>query len=545
MTPPEPPETGSNALPVPDWSSSAAAGTLDSRRSQLTALTILVLLCSGIVAAGYRYYRAQRENIEAGIQAQISAIADLKVQQVVAWRNERVADALLFSASPLLQAPPTPARDGQLRSWMETFRAHAGYSQVALLDPDGHALLNASDGTNAAASLLVPLVRRALESGEVVVSDPYSVPGGPTLIDVVAPLPPQQTGSAFRAVLLHIDASAFLLASVQSWPTPSPTAESLLVRADGDRVRFLHPLRHKRWVGEQFTLAFQENLPAALAARGAEGIRKGIDYRGVSVAAALKPVPGTRWALVAKVDNSEIYAPLGHQSRVTALVVGLLLAACLAAYGFFWHRQQNRFYRRQYRAERQRRALEERYARLRTYINDIVLLFDDQGRILEANDRAVATYGYTMEELLGLSILDLLDHSERASFDLRWENLAAHGSEVLEGLHRRRDGSTIPVEVSSRTFEVDGIRYRHSVIRDITERHRADRALRLATRATRVLSASNQAVIRGETRPGCSAISARPSLIPAAIRWHGSVSPNGTPAKPCASSPPKEPAWST
>ena len=121
---------------------------------------------------------------------------------------------------------------------------------------------------------------------------------------------------------------------------------------------------------------------------------------------------------------------------------------------------------------------------------------DDRGCLLEANDRALAAYGYSRRELLGLRIRDLLDPSEYATFDGRWQNLEEQGAEVFEGRHRRSDGSSFPVEVSSRRFESAGRILTHSVIRDISERKRAEEQVRRVTRAMQVLSASNQAVVR-------------------------------------------------
>jgi hypothetical protein len=71
------------------------------------------------------------------------------------------------------------------------------------------------------------------------------------------------------------------------------------------------------------------DLPAAMAARGIEGVHYGLDYRGVPVMAALRQVPETPWALVAKMDTEEIYTPLLQRSITMGLVAGLLLAACL------------------------------------------------------------------------------------------------------------------------------------------------------------------------------------------------------------------------
>jgi PAS domain S-box-containing protein len=189
-------------------------------------------------------------------------------------------------------------------------------------------------------------------------------------------------------------------------------------------------------------------------------------------------------------------APLRARSPAFGLVIGLLLVAGLTTFGLVWHLRQSRFYRREQPADWQRRSLAGRYTHLSGMVHDVVLLLDTEGRIVEANDRAVATYGYSLPELMQLSVRDLLDPAYLPNLALHWRDVSESGAEVFESRHRRKDGSSLPVEVSSRTIEVDGRLFRQSVIRDITERKRMEEDLRRATRAMRVLSASNQAVVR-------------------------------------------------
>ena len=191
----------------------------------------------------------------------------------------------------------------------------------------------------------------------------------------------------------------------------------------------------------------------------------------------------------------------------------LLLAVCLTTSGLICHVRKNWFYRRQPEAEMVRRALAGRYDHLSRYVNDIVLLLDQEGKILEANDRAASAYGYSGEELLQMSIQDLTEASALAECPQRVAEVARNGSALFETKHRRKDGSLLPVEVSCRLVESEGHKLHQSVIRDITERKRADEQLRRATRAMRVLSASNQALVRSTDEAGlfraiCGAASA-------------------------------------
>jgi PAS domain S-box-containing protein len=158
-------------------------------------------------------------------------------------------------------------------------------------------------------------------------------------------------------------------------------------------------------------------------------------------------------------------------------------------------------------------AFAGRYAHLSRYVNDVVLVLDESGRILETNDRAASIYGYSIEELLQLSVRDLLHESEVPHYGLRVQAMLERGSALFESVHRRKDGSPVEVEVSYRAIETEGRKLHQSIVRDISERKRAEEDLRRATRAMRVLSASNQALIRSTDEAGlfraiCGAVTA-------------------------------------
>ncbi len=135
--------------------------------------------------------------------------------------------------------------------------------------------------------------------------------------------------------------------------------------------------------------------------------------------------------------------------------------------------------------ERARHASCERYARsmrrlalLAESANDILLMFDEGGRIVEANARAVAAYGWTRDVLLGLSVTDL--RAAAVDDELSGQFFRATKGErfTFETVHRRADGGDFPAEVSTGSVEIDGQRWILAIVRDITERKQAEGALR-------------------------------------------------------------------
>jgi PAS domain S-box-containing protein len=113
------------------------------------------------------------------------------------------------------------------------------------------------------------------------------------------------------------------------------------------------------------------------------------------------------------------------------------------------------------------------YRGLHDLVRDIILVVDaDTGRIMEVNRAAESAYQYTRAELLALAIQDLRVGSPQSEAD-QLRAAAGEGS-LFEAVHRRKDGSLFPVEVSSRGETIGARHYLLSIIRDITERKRAD-----------------------------------------------------------------------
>jgi PAS domain S-box-containing protein len=118
-------------------------------------------------------------------------------------------------------------------------------------------------------------------------------------------------------------------------------------------------------------------------------------------------------------------------------------------------------------------ATTELYRELHDHVRDIILVIDaDTGRIVEANRAAERAYQYSRAELLELSIYDLRIESALSVTDQM--RLADRQGTLFEALHRRKDGTTFPVEVSSRGETLHDTRYLLSIVRDITERRRAE-----------------------------------------------------------------------
>jgi PAS domain S-box-containing protein len=134
----------------------------------------------------------------------------------------------------------------------------------------------------------------------------------------------------------------------------------------------------------------------------------------------------------------------------------------------------------------ERRQAEEALKLFRTLIdqsNDFIEVIDPpSGRILDINERACLAHGYTRAEYLALNVTDLaVSLPDHASWARNMEEIRRVGFKTVRGLHRRKDGSTFPVEVNVNLIRLDR-EYLIAVVRDISERNHLEEQVRQAVK---------------------------------------------------------------
>jgi PAS domain S-box-containing protein len=463
-------------------------------------LLVYFLLVGCMGAAGFVYYHNLKQDIRQNKQDELSAIAGLKLEQLSAWRRERMSDANFIFTQPeiaeqvdrLRKAPHSPDNRKKVLKWMTAMYRNGNYADMLVLSPNEEVLLSLPERTATVNRSLVALTSEAAQKKTVLFSGLYRGRKNDIRLDLVVPLiivrdgAPVQTGS----VVLRTDPARILFPLIQSWPTPSQTAETLIVRRDGDDVLFLNELRHKKNTALTLRIPVsRSDLPAAMGVKDETGVREGIDYRGVPVLADIRRVPDTAWVLVAKVDRDEIFKDLYVRVRLLGVIGVLLLAGAGLGTGYIWRKRIAEFYRKEYEAEQQKSSLMQRYEYLSKYANDIIIFEDDQGRILDANDRAVASYGYDRGELIGMNIRNIGAPGTVPEVDEQLRLVQMQNGYIYETVHRKKNGVLFPVEVSSNCIDIHGKKFIESIIRDVTERKKADEELKVSLRFLEIVHA--------------------------------------------------------
>jgi len=307
--------------------------------------------------------------------------------------------------------------------------------------------------------------------------------------------------------------------------SPKHAVQMVLDREDKFLLRSVDPAE---WIGKPLPGPQGE----LIRGRSAGFIStRGVD--GVPRLYAIETVTGTQWRVFAGLPENEVFADY-RERLVRAAVISLAFLVLLLALAWrigaaiitpirelastaaritggdtaararvagpveieYVAQQFNRMLDVQDRQREERAALVAHIEKLFRLARDVILLIGPSGNVVEANDAAVAAYGYSVHELRGMNIRDLRTVDAQAAIDRDWQGSTGPVGVLFETVHRRKDGSIFPVEVSAQTIDIEGKPYRQTFIRDIVGRHAADAHIRRLNSAYAMLSETNEAIVR-------------------------------------------------
>lgn len=173
-------------------------------------------------------------------------------------------------------------------------------------------------------------------------------------------------------------------------------------------------------------------------------------------------------------------APFQLSTNMEALADAVLLTAVSAGPLLVWVVRP--YMASQKATESARLQSESQLAEILKAVVDGIVTSDERGIIQVFNPAAEEIFGYTADEVIGKSINVLMPHSEARHHDGYLQkyqetgkaNIIGYGREVTG---RRKDGSEFPIDLAVSQLEIHGKRYFTGVVRDITERKKAENAL--------------------------------------------------------------------
>ncbi|MGQ9801457.1 MAG: PAS domain S-box protein [Candidatus Saccharicenans sp.] len=412
-----------------------------------------------LLTGGYFLLWQETRTIFLELSRDLSTISGLKAEGVKQWRQERLNDAANISASPIflgafsqwLGRPDDLELKGNLVNHLSLASRIYGYENIFVVDNEGQVLLCLEDGAEVVSLETGRSLKQAFDSKKSLLSALQQDKSGHIFLDSVSPII-SRDGSVLGALILRSNASLFLFPFLKSWPTPSRTAEIMLVRRQDEQVFYLNQLRHRdQGAFSPGPSLSRVSLPAVRAVLGQVGVFEGEDYRGIRVLADVRPVPESSWFIVTKIDVAEIRTEARSRSVRTMVILGLLIIIA-AGLAFIGYRQKIIAYLRAlYRAEKAKRETQEEFRTILYSIGDAVMTTDREGRIKLMNPMAEKLTGWKEDEAWGKplsEVFNIINEETRASGEDPVSRVLRIGTTVGLANHTlliSRDGQEIPI----------------------------------------------------------------------------------------------------
>jgi len=474
---------------------------------------LLVLLFLLVPLSGFVVLKIHEPQVEREAYANLKAIADLKASQIENWLYERQNDGAVIMGSAglvgqvdAMQNEPDADRANAIR---ESVRSHlisavdaVQYDAAVLIDVLGNPLLEIGS-SHGLSPQVRGLLAQAFVTHQAQHSEVVADADGVMHLDFVVPLIAYESNGNRKAVgglVLSVLPEQFMFPFVEHWPTASASGEGLLVRRDGDSVLFINEPSHAKGGGLTLRrpLAQSDDPVVAAVNEARSGFGSGADYRGVEVLAAYRPVTGTEWVVVAKLDRSEVMMPLRQLSFWISLIALLALVVIGAVIFLLWRQ-------REHTVQLELQAQSDRV--LRQFYDlpfiGIAISSPTTKGWLRCNDRLCEILGYSREELLTRNWAEMTHPEDLAADVAQFERLLSGEIEAytLDKRFIRKDGSVVLTALDVRGVRTGDGALEHvlATIQDITERKLAEAGTRRLTAIHAAVSECNQAIIRSNS----------------------------------------------
>ena len=448
-------------------------------------LWIFLFFLVALTAIAGMLYMKQRERIIQKQREKLAAVSQLQSTRIQTWhQNYRSVIRLIQSSSMIredLSRATTDRKriqaiDEQVRAVMEIYRIQ----ELHFLDPVTLEHLLTEQIHTDSPPMTAAEREQLIRSPHMITAVWHDNPDEGPHLDFISAIQDEDRVIAFIA--LTVDPFEDLFPLLQQWPTPTMTAESLLISRMDDAVIFLNELRHRKNTAMKLTVPLNRHaLPAAMAVSGVVGPVEGMDYRDVPVFAHVTSVPDTGWFLVTKIDKQETLEPTIHwfwlMSALTATLI--ILAAVLIL--LHWRHQRAVYYRKSLAAKTAHDEQQRRWSTLLKNLPGMAYrcLNDTQWTMVMTSHGTLKLTGYQPDELMGnssVSYADLILPADRSKvWDTVQAAVARRADYQMEYRIRTKEGNVRwvweqGIGIFSPTGKLEAL---EGFITDVTDRRRA------------------------------------------------------------------------
>ncbi len=461
-----------------------------NRKLQYLIALILFVATLAFLLCYYNYVEDSTAAIEQK-KGELTTIANIKTQQIINWRHERVSDAKYLSGNIYMRKsinkfcanPHDTALKNEITSVLMPYMLNNEYSDVIIVSNNNSILLSLSGKVPGVSATEIANIKNAA-STEVFFTDFYLNSKDSAAISIIIPFNCSKSdgcGLCATSIILKIDPYHNLYPLIDLWPLERQSAGIALVEKDAtsDSVLYLTSLQKKNKPALKYKISLTDTMvPAVKAVLGKTGLYFAKDYHGTDVLAHSDKIPGTPWYIITKVATSEINQPVAEAQRwfaISIIIIGLLITI---SFWMIWSRNNAKNLRKLLEAEQhEAKAIAEnllanqKFRLLAEQSGVQIGLFDKNGHCIYCNERALITLGERGKDYERKSFTELFGEEAGKRFLKRFEEAMASDTPlVFDDKSSLTENTWIHSNVT-RIIDADGtIAGIQIVSHDITER---------------------------------------------------------------------------
>lgn len=458
---------------------------IDDDRFPLKYFLYFLFVAIVIAVSGYLYYQSRKESIENELYRHVATIKEIKLEQIEREQNQRKRTIQSYLLLPVIENDLEKLLTGKrsqqvvnsISKWSNDLRLDFDFISVNIFDKDANLLFSTDSSQSLYNNFLKHELTVLLQKDNAELSNLYFGDNKSLLQAIISPV--KISGKIIGYIWTEISFFEYLHPIISYTKQETEEVEYILLKKQSDLGFILRDVKEN----DQYkikTIPLNKSDKAELESfiRGKEFF-KDAKFKGSEIFASVNDIPSTDWTLIAKINQDKVTQSTKNAAMLVSFISVLLIVLSASVTYAIWKRSRLHFLTQTVVLRKEKEAINERYTSLTKYANDVILSIDKNGKILEANQKAFDTYGYSKEELLQKEILDL-SQDRKKDIEVIFSSINNPNGVLFETNHKRKNGTIFPVEISAKLIKQGNEETLLAIIRDNTERKKLELDLILA-----------------------------------------------------------------
>ena len=438
-----------------------------------------------ISIAGYLIYNDRKNAIEDELYRHVATIKEIKLAQIEKeqlQRKKAIASFLLLpeiknDLKTLFTKKQSPALLNNINKWTNEIKYDFEFVSINIFNKNAD-LLYSTDSTHAIFEhFLKHELVVMLQKDSSALSNLYLGDNKKLLQAIITPI--KNANVIVGYLWTEISFFEYLHPIISYTKQETEDVEYILLKKQSDLGFILRDIREGNESKIRTIPISKQDKNELESFIKTKDFFKDAKFKGSKIFASVNEIPGTDWILLAKINQEKVAESTKNTALLVSIISFLLIILSASITYAIWKRSRLHFLTRTFALRKEKDALTERYTSLTKYANDMILSVDKNGKILEANQKAFNTYGYSTDELLKMELLDL-SFDRKKDVEVIFSSINNPNGILFETNHKRKNGTIIPVEISAKLIKQGDEEILLAIIRDNTERKKLELDLILA-----------------------------------------------------------------